>query len=209
MSSLANIYLSMLFSVLFSIIPLKVVSFSVCCCRNLGSITWGWFGKASLNRYVLPFIYHDIIHNITVSSVINIHMCVVSIQSMLPSQYWYYLFEMGFYLSLLLSLSFDVKRKVSVHIYEDFYMNECTISIIYYWNLLIPEILQYERCFIEMYLCVGLQRAGDSSYSHTDTSQFLLDFKLHPYWNHCDGSSWLCWHTAGGQCCYNICACAC
>ncbi|CAL8355583.1 unnamed protein product [Lota lota] len=32
-------------------------------------------------------------------------------QSMLPSQYWYYLMEMGFYLSLLLSLSFDVKRK--------------------------------------------------------------------------------------------------
>ncbi|CAL8324811.1 unnamed protein product [Gadus morhua 'NCC'] len=32
-------------------------------------------------------------------------------QSMLPSQYWYYLMEMGFYLSLLLSLTFDVKRK--------------------------------------------------------------------------------------------------
>lgn len=34
-------------------------------------------------------------------------------QSMLPSQYWYYILEMGFYVSLLLSLSFDVKRKVS------------------------------------------------------------------------------------------------
>ncbi|XP_075997954.1 ceramide synthase 2 isoform X2 [Genypterus blacodes] len=32
-------------------------------------------------------------------------------QSLLPSQYWYYLLEMGFYLSLLLSLTFDVKRK--------------------------------------------------------------------------------------------------
>ncbi|CAK6951113.1 ceramide synthase 2 [Scomber scombrus] len=32
-------------------------------------------------------------------------------QSLLPSQYWYYLLEMGFYLSLLLSLSTDVKRK--------------------------------------------------------------------------------------------------
>uniref|UniRef100_A0A8C4DKL4 Ceramide synthase 3b n=1 Tax=Dicentrarchus labrax TaxID=13489 RepID=A0A8C4DKL4_DICLA len=32
-------------------------------------------------------------------------------QSMLPSQYWYYLLEMGFYSSLLLSLTFDVKRK--------------------------------------------------------------------------------------------------
>ncbi|PWA14249.1 hypothetical protein CCH79_00012252, partial [Gambusia affinis] len=32
-------------------------------------------------------------------------------QSMLPSQYWYYTLEMGFYLSLLLSLTFDVKRK--------------------------------------------------------------------------------------------------
>ncbi|KAM3870710.1 ceramide synthase 2-like [Diretmus argenteus] len=32
-------------------------------------------------------------------------------QSMLPSQYWYYILEMSFYLSLLLSLTFDVKRK--------------------------------------------------------------------------------------------------
>ncbi|XP_029910553.1 ceramide synthase 2 [Myripristis murdjan] len=32
-------------------------------------------------------------------------------QSMLPSQYWYYLLEMGFYLSLLLRLTADVKRK--------------------------------------------------------------------------------------------------
>lgn len=32
---------------------------------------------------------------------------------MLPSQYWYYILEMGFYVSLLLSLSFDVKRKVN------------------------------------------------------------------------------------------------
>ncbi|XP_033824651.1 ceramide synthase 2 [Periophthalmus magnuspinnatus] len=32
-------------------------------------------------------------------------------QSLLPSQYWYYYSEMGFYLSLLLSLTFDVKRK--------------------------------------------------------------------------------------------------
>lgn len=33
---------------------------------------------------------------------------------MLPSQYWYYIMEIGFYCSLVLSLSFDVKRKVSV-----------------------------------------------------------------------------------------------
>ncbi|KAM9375390.1 ceramide synthase 2 isoform 2-T7 [Pholidichthys leucotaenia] len=32
-------------------------------------------------------------------------------QSMLPSQYWYYILEMGFYLSLVLRLAFDVKRK--------------------------------------------------------------------------------------------------
>ncbi len=53
---------------------------------------------------------------------INIYMCVcyVSMQSMLPSQYWYYLLEMGFYLSLLLSLTFDVKRKVSVLLFKAF-----------------------------------------------------------------------------------------
>ncbi|XP_070828573.1 ceramide synthase 2 [Chaetodon trifascialis] len=32
-------------------------------------------------------------------------------QSMLPSQYWYYILELGFYLSLVLRLTFDVKRK--------------------------------------------------------------------------------------------------
>ncbi|KAM3608573.1 uncharacterized protein V6R79_001126 [Siganus canaliculatus] len=32
-------------------------------------------------------------------------------QSMLPSQYWYYILEVGFYISLVLSLAFDVKRK--------------------------------------------------------------------------------------------------
>lgn len=33
-------------------------------------------------------------------------------QSMLPSQYWYYMFELSFYWSLLFSMASDVKRKV-------------------------------------------------------------------------------------------------
>lgn len=41
-------------------------------------------------------------------------ICDVFVQSMLPSQYWYYIVELGFYVSLLFSLSFDVKRKVGV-----------------------------------------------------------------------------------------------
>ncbi|XP_063804136.1 ceramide synthase 2 isoform X2 [Pseudophryne corroboree] len=32
-------------------------------------------------------------------------------QSMLPSQYWYYMIELGFYWSLLFRIAFDVKRK--------------------------------------------------------------------------------------------------
>ncbi|XP_063295969.1 ceramide synthase 2 [Pelobates fuscus] len=32
-------------------------------------------------------------------------------QTMLPSQYWYYMIELGFYWSLLFSVAFDVKRK--------------------------------------------------------------------------------------------------
>lgn len=33
-------------------------------------------------------------------------------QSMLPSQYWYYMIELSFYWSLLFSIASDVKRKV-------------------------------------------------------------------------------------------------
>lgn len=54
-------------------------------------------------------------------------------------------------------------------------------------------------CLPVICMCVGLQRAGDSPYSHNDTSEFLLDFKLHPYWNPCYGSSWLYRHTARGK----------
>lgn len=35
-------------------------------------------------------------------------------QAMDPAHLWYYMLEMGFYVSLLLSVSVDVKRKVSV-----------------------------------------------------------------------------------------------
>lgn len=34
-------------------------------------------------------------------------------QPLLPSQYWYYMIELGFYLSLVFSVASDVKRKVS------------------------------------------------------------------------------------------------
>lgn len=35
------------------------------------------------------------------------------LQTLLPSQYWYYMIELGFYSSLLFSVASDVKRKVS------------------------------------------------------------------------------------------------
>lgn len=36
----------------------------------------------------------------------------LGLQSMLPSQYWYYMIELSFYWSLLFSIASDVKRKV-------------------------------------------------------------------------------------------------
>lgn len=36
------------------------------------------------------------------------------LQAVDPAHHWYYILEMGFYVSLLLSVSVDVKRKVSV-----------------------------------------------------------------------------------------------
>ncbi|NXK38564.1 CERS3 synthase, partial [Piprites chloris] len=39
-------------------------------------------------------------------------------QTLLPSQYWYYMAEIGFYWSLLFTLGIDNKRKASVFIYE-------------------------------------------------------------------------------------------
>lgn len=45
-------------------------------------------------------------------------MCVcVCVQSLLDSQYWYYIIEMSFYGSLLFSVAADVKRKVRMHYY--------------------------------------------------------------------------------------------
>ncbi len=42
-------------------------------------------------------------------------MLVLSVsQTLLPSQYWYYMLELGFYTSLLFSVASDVKRKVSL-----------------------------------------------------------------------------------------------
>lgn len=40
------------------------------------------------------------------------------LQTLLPSQYWYYMIELGFYSSLLFSVASDVKRKVSGVIWE-------------------------------------------------------------------------------------------
>lgn len=34
------------------------------------------------------------------------------LQSIVPSQYWYYMIELSFYWSLLFSIASDVKRKV-------------------------------------------------------------------------------------------------
>lgn len=115
-------------------------------------------------------------------------ICDVFVQSMLPSQYWYYIVELGFYVSLLFSLSFDVKRKVGV------------LETLARWDL-------GEQCRKSPHThvpvsCVkaGLQRASDPSHSHADATELLLDLKLHPCWNHRDGASWLRWHSAGGQC---------
>lgn len=36
----------------------------------------------------------------------------VLFQSIIPSQYWYYMIELSFYWSLLFSIASDVKRKV-------------------------------------------------------------------------------------------------
>lgn len=42
-------------------------------------------------------------------------MCVcVCVQTLLDSQYWYYIIEMSFYGSLLFSVAADVKRKVKL-----------------------------------------------------------------------------------------------
>lgn len=40
-------------------------------------------------------------------------LLLLSPQPLLPSQYWYYVIELGFYISLIFSVASDVKRKVS------------------------------------------------------------------------------------------------
>lgn len=51
--------------------------------------------------------YQDVRWCLTVS-------CLSVLQPVAEAHYWYYFLEMGFYLSLLMSVSVDVKRKVSL-----------------------------------------------------------------------------------------------
>lgn len=73
-----------------------------------------------------PFISHQFL-SIPPSSIslhpssISLHPSSISLsipqslpQTLLPSQYWYYMIELGFYVSLVFSVASDVKRKVSV-----------------------------------------------------------------------------------------------
>lgn len=54
------------------------------------------------------------------------HSVSLVLQAVDPAHHWYYILEMGFYVSLLLSVSVDVKRKVSV--------SHITLSFIKWFN---------------------------------------------------------------------------
>lgn len=43
---------------------------------------------------------------------VGVFFCFLTLQPLLTSQYWYYMIELGFYLSLVCSVASDVKRKV-------------------------------------------------------------------------------------------------
>lgn len=64
--------------------------------RTAGTLRgWVWRGE-SLTASCSRVPYHSLLS-----------------QSMIPSQYWYYMIELSFYWSLLFSIASDVKRKVS------------------------------------------------------------------------------------------------
>ncbi|KAG7252515.1 hypothetical protein CRUP_018557 [Coryphaenoides rupestris] len=71
--------------------------------------------------------------------------------SMLPSQYWYYLMEMGFYLSLLLSLTFDLYPA-----FFGYYFFNAMLVVLqflhFYWAVLISKML---------YKCLFSKLEGD------------------------------------------------
>lgn len=48
-----------------------------------------------------------------------------ALQTVLPSQYWYYMIELGFYASLLFSVASDVKRKVSKFLLRILFPETC------------------------------------------------------------------------------------
>lgn len=67
-------------------------------------------------KYIFPFAYQTAY----LTSGLNQSLDVVvttfysfSPQPLVPSQYWYYVIELGFYISLVFSVASDVKRKVS------------------------------------------------------------------------------------------------
>lgn len=73
---------------------------------------WSWYGRTSQKWYLkllcgLAFI------QIMTWAMAKITLLPLLSQPLLPSQYWYYMIELGFYISLLFSVASDVKRKVS------------------------------------------------------------------------------------------------
>lgn len=73
---------------------------------------WSWYGRTSQKWYLkllcgLAFI------QIMTWAMAKITLLPLLSQPLLPSQYWYYMIELGFYISLIFSVASDVKRKVS------------------------------------------------------------------------------------------------
>ncbi|XP_031721053.1 ceramide synthase 2 isoform X2 [Anarrhichthys ocellatus] len=104
-------------------------------------------------------------------------------QSMLPSQYFYYLLEMGFYLSLLLSLTLDVKRKgAKVFNYAKWHQTANAMFVVFTVVFILTRLIIFPFWLIHCTWVYPLEEVAPFFGYYFSNVMLLVLQILHLYW---------------------------